>query len=113
MAITRSQITAKNYKLFNESEEGNSNRGKREDFLAVAKHKDYKGQLLNESVSMLQWYPETDLLRITDYWNEPIRFREYYYIGYVTNQAELDEVFEKLNFEIESINLDELTTKYT
>lgn len=111
--VNRTQITDKNYTLFQVSEETNSNRGNREDYLAIAKHKDSNDKLLNESVSLLQWYPDTDLLRITDYWNEPIRFREYYYIGYVTNQAELDEVFEKLNFEIESINLDELTTKYT
>lgn len=51
-------------------------------------------------------------IKITDYFNEPIRYREYYFIGDINNEEQFNKVLDDLKFTIEEIDLEQLTQNY-
>lgn len=110
--ITQSQIESKDFTYWRTSEKSPSNkRPNRDDYLAIGiKHEGKKNEV--KKVLLLS-YDSNGGMTVTDYYNNPIRFREYY-VSYtqVDTTDELDEIIEKTGFTISVIDLDKLTTNY-
>ena len=110
--LLREDIENKKFTYWRSSEASVTNkRDDRDDYLALGrKHIGAKNEF--EKVLLLS-YDSNGYLTITDYFNNPLHYREYY-INYiqVDNTGELDDVIEKSGFTIYEIDLDKLKTEY-
>jgi len=110
--LTQNNIEDKKFTYWRTSEQSvTNNRPNRDDYLAIGtKH---KGNTNEINKVLLLSYDLDGYITISDYFNNPIRFKEYY-INYIQVNTidELNDVLEKSGFEISVINLNELTTHY-
>lgn len=94
--LTQEQIQQKNFKLYTESPQSNTNPlGDRQDYIVLAK----VGQA--EYLVMLQYYVSDNVghMKIRDFWNDPILFPEFYYIGDVETVEQFEKALALTGFE--------------
>ena len=104
--LTKEQIEDRNFTLYSQSLESNTNPlGDRDDYIALAK----VGEA--EYLVLIQYYTSTNQghMKIKDFWNDPILFPEYYYVGEVLSEADLDNALDETRFEsFETIEFDKI-----
>jgi hypothetical protein len=95
--LTQENIEQRNFKFYTSSVEGPSNPfGNRTDYIAKA----FVGKA--EYLILLQYFTsgkEEGVLRIRDFWNDPIYYPEHYFVGEVLTEAQLDQALELTRFE--------------
>jgi len=101
--LTKTQIESKGFSHYRSSGESPSNPiGQRDDYVSLAK----VGEA--EYLVLIEYYDDGKL-KVKDFWNDPILFPEYYYVGVVLTQQELDTALEETRFDtFETIEFDKL-----
>lgn len=94
--ISQETIENKNFTLYSVSLQSNTNPlGEREDYIAIGKVGDV------EYLILIQYYRTNNegLTKIRDYWNDPILFPEFYFVGEITTEQELNEALINTGFD--------------
>jgi len=100
--VTEEQILDKGFCKFIESKQSASNSiDERVDYIALGAFKSRKQYLLLS-------YFDNGLMKITDYFENPLTYREYYFTGQVTTQEQLDKVISKLKYDICDLDCNEI-----
>lgn len=111
--LTQEIIESKNFTFWRNSPGSASNNyNDRDDYLGLAV---WNADCDNEVKSpvILSLYNDNNRVVITDYFNDPIKYREYYadFVEVLT-EDELDELITAMDFDIEEIDMDNLLTEY-
>jgi len=99
--LTKEQIEERNFKFQYSSDLSFSNDGSRDVYIADRKTKNKVNTDITYIPCLLEYY-ESGLLKITDYFDDPTKYKEYYFIGKVTTEQQLDDVLDTLKFTIEN-----------
>jgi uncharacterized protein YegJ (DUF2314 family) len=94
--LTKEQIEEKNFRLYSQSKQSNTNPlGDRDDYIAIA----MVGEA--EYLVLIQYHTSDNegYTKIRDFWNDPIYFPEFYFVGVVLNEAEFDKALAETGFE--------------
>lgn len=98
--LTKQQIEERNFTYQYSSSSSSSNDGSRDVYIADRETKNKVNTDVVYIPCLLEYYT-TGLLKITDYFDDPTKYREYYFIGKITTEQELDDMLDTLKFSIE------------
>ena len=88
-------LESKNFQLYASSPKGNTNPlGDRDDYLAIG----LVGKA--EYLVLIQYYTSDNVgyTKIRDFWNDPILFPEYYFIGEVFTEQDVNNALKETGF---------------
>lgn len=109
--LTQEQIEDTGFKYWRTSFESPSNKSDRDDYLALGTK--FEGQNREFTIVLLLSYTIDGFLTITDYFNDPLPYREYY-VGYtqVINEQQLTDAIEGSGYIISEIDISRLQADY-
>lgn len=102
--LTQKQIEDKGFTLLRSRKDEPSNDGSYDLYIADRKTKNKQFTDITYVPLLFAYYTETGVAKMMDYFNEPIQYREYYFIGYTKTEKQLNEALDSLIFTIEKID---------
>lgn len=106
--ITQSQIEARNFTLYSERPKSITNyAGDRANYLVIAEN-----SFGNHYLIQLIYYDDDGLTAVTSYYINPIKSKEYFFMGVITTEAELDDMLDDLNVTLTVVDLATLASDW-
>jgi len=103
MAVNQATIESKNFTLFGSSVQSNTNpRGNRTDYLAIGTN------IFDNEILIRLRYWDNDEANITSYFNKALQVKEFYFMGKIVTEADLDAAIESIDYELTTLDLDDL-----
>lgn len=100
--LTKEQLKDKGFTFIKDNKEGPSNDGSYWVFRFNRKTKNKIVTDLKYVPAELQYFYNTGVTKVTDYFEQPIQLREYHYMGYLRNIEDLNKMLDILPFTIEN-----------
>lgn len=101
--LTKEQIEEKEFTLLYDLVDSIDELNNRWIFIADRKTKNKVNTDIKYIPCLLEYYYNTGEFKITDYFNDTIHFKEYYFIGIVKTEKEFNSALDTLDFTIEEI----------
>lgn len=105
--VTQEQIESKNFTLYKVNEVDVNNKVGSKEYLAVGERRLGDAKHVRTSVISLVYF-EDGLCNITNFFNQALFYREFFFFGKLENEDDLNIALDAINFELEKIDLEEL-----
>lgn len=105
--VTQEQIEAKNFTLYKINEVDVNNVVGSKEYLAVGTKRVGDSKSKRTSVISLVYFDD-GLVNITNFFNEPLFNREFFFFGELKSEEDLNIALDAIDFELEVIDLEEL-----